>query len=339
MIGSYLILNYQMPAKIAMAWMRLQRPGMVSTYQQEFLLGVERDNLGTNPTPHIDKNHKIVTQQQERNFKSVFNSPEPLQHEIVNRPIISMIQPIVQQQAPRINTIQRPIEQQKNLISEELIPTQQMSNLKPQESRPQMIQSINRLNKISLRSHSPRGQRLLSYSPVPGSVRKPVHLIQSKNTGVGNIGTNMFSRDLMMKRSQTPVPTRIEGIGNSPRPMNPMRESFDPNRVPVTRSTMFCTLAPSYAPALSSSQQPQSLTPSKGVREVLSYSSRRESRSPGPGKLLEVMQTPVFQPSLNIIDTYSIPHMQRDYNTISLMKRSDRLSKTPLITNYSSYNN
>ena len=49
MIGSYLILKYKIPAKIAIAWMRLNRPGMVSTHQQDFLLGVERDNLGTKP--------------------------------------------------------------------------------------------------------------------------------------------------------------------------------------------------------------------------------------------------------------------------------------------------
>lgn len=49
MIGSYIIIKYKMRAMTAMAWMRLCRPGMVSTVQQDFLLGVEHDNLGADP--------------------------------------------------------------------------------------------------------------------------------------------------------------------------------------------------------------------------------------------------------------------------------------------------
>jgi protein-tyrosine phosphatase len=48
MIGAYLITKYRVPARVIIGWMRFCRSGMVSTTQQDFLVDLERDNLGNN---------------------------------------------------------------------------------------------------------------------------------------------------------------------------------------------------------------------------------------------------------------------------------------------------
>lgn len=51
MIGAYLITKYRVPARAIIGWMRLCRSGMVSTTQQDFLVDLERDNLGNVYSP------------------------------------------------------------------------------------------------------------------------------------------------------------------------------------------------------------------------------------------------------------------------------------------------
>lgn len=64
-IGSYLILKYKMSAKNAIAWMRLNRQGMVTAFQQDFLIGVEKDNqqnLEFTQSIVMEKKQPLVTE-------------------------------------------------------------------------------------------------------------------------------------------------------------------------------------------------------------------------------------------------------------------------------------
>lgn len=57
MIGAYLITKYRMPSKLAIAWMRICRSGMVNSTQQDFLKDLGLSNLG--PSKLDDKSLKL----------------------------------------------------------------------------------------------------------------------------------------------------------------------------------------------------------------------------------------------------------------------------------------